>query len=103
VLVPPPSPKNLPPWFIAVSLAAVTYAVVALGVLTLYSRRIGGLMLLPVGAYLVVAVFRARWGPIAATYAARKRTPLGRVVRVAEAAVLIYVLFEAGRWLYGRL
>ena len=98
-----PSPQNLPPWFIAASLAGVIYTVVALGVLTLYSRSIGLLMLLPVGAFLVVAMARAPWRQIAAADAARKRTPLGRALRVAEAVVLVYILFEAGRWLYGRL
>jgi hypothetical protein len=71
-----PSPQNVPPWFVAISLAGVIYTAVALGVLTLYSRRIGLLMLLPVGAFLVVTMARA---------------------------LLIYMLFEAGRWLYGRL
>ena len=60
-------------------------------------------MLLPVGAYLVVAMFRAPWRQLAAADAARKHTPLGRAVRFVEAVALLYILFEAGRWLYGRL
>jgi hypothetical protein len=98
-----PSPQNLPPWFIVVSLGGVIYTVVALGVLTLYSRSIGLLMLLPVGAFLIVAMARTPWTQIATADAARKRTPLGRALRVAEAVVLIYILVEVGRWLYGRL
>jgi hypothetical protein len=98
-----PSPQNLPRWFVTVSLAGAIYTVVALGVLTLYSRSIGLLMLLPVGVFLVVAMVRAPWGQLAAADTARRRTPLGRGLRVAETVVLIYILFEAGRWLYGRL
>ncbi len=98
-----PSRQNLPLWFIAVSLAGVIYAVVALAVLALYSQGIGLLMLLPIGGLLVVAATRTRWRQIAAVHAARKRTSLGRALRVAEAVVLIYILFEAGRSLYKRL
>jgi len=99
----PPSSHNLPPWFIAVSLGGAIYTAVALGMFTLYSQTIGLLMLLPVGAFLVVAMLRAPWSQLAAANAKRNRTPLGRAVRVAEVVVLIYILFEAGRWLYGRL
>jgi membrane protein implicated in regulation of membrane protease activity len=103
---PPPSREDLPPRFVALSLAIVVYTVAGLAVSTLYSQQVGLFMLSPVVvlvAVLFVRIPRNEWSRIAAGKEKQKHTFFGRIIWLIETAVVLYVLIMVGSWLYERL
>jgi len=95
--------QNLPRWFVAAAISVVIYSFAALAIFTEYSRLLGGILLLPVGALVVLGFVRADWGRPAAAREARRGSVAGRIITVIEVVAAVYVLFLIGRWLNARL
>lgn len=87
----------------AVYLVIVIYFVISLAVLQLQSGSLGLIMLAPVFIGAVVVVLRMPRDTrtrIAAAQKTRDQTTVGRIMRFAEIAVLLYLAANGLLWLY---